>query len=160
MTLMRMSKFGDWTRAGVVLQTLSSGGITEAFSAQMRDDGELVLKTIIGHIEKQDLNWVPLSKETIALKNGDETIYVETGFLKDNLKVRKVRAPKNGITYFIGADAWTKHEPSGLKFSDLMIYLEYGTDRIPARPLIKPSLDEVKSTIEKHWRGSLRHLLK
>lgn len=156
---MRLSKFGDWTKAGVVLQSLSSNKIVPAFSAQIKEDGNLVLERIISHIDSQDLNWTPLSERTIELKNGDETIYVETGFLKSNLKVRKVRAPKNGVTYFIGADAWTKH-PSGLKFSDLMIYLEYGTANIPARPLIRPTYDELEDLLKRHWKQCLQDLMK
>lgn len=157
---MKLSKFGDWTKAGQVLQVLSSGGIVPAFQAQIEADGELILKTLRGHIDKQDLNWEPLSDRTIELKNGSEKIYVETGFLKENLKVRKVRSPKNGITYFIGADAWTTHKPSGLKFSDLMIYLEYGTSTIPPRPLIRPTMEELESTIKKHWNTVLKDLVK
>lgn len=156
---MRVSKFGGWTRAGIVLQALSSNKIIPAFSAQLKEDGDMILEKIRGHIDAQDLNWTPLSEHTIALKSGDETIYVETGFLKDNLKVRKVKAPKNGVTYFIGADAWTKH-PSGLKFSDLMIYLEYGTANIPARPLIRPTFEELESVLKKHWENCLKDLIR
>lgn len=157
---MRLSKFGDWTRAGQILQVLSTGRIVPAFQAQLKEDGELILKTIKGHIDSQDLNWTPLSEHTIELKNGDETIYVETGFLKDNLKVRKVKSPKNGVTYFIGADAWTTHKPSGLKFSDLMIYLEYGTANIPPRPLIRPTMEELESIIKSHWTKLMKDLVK
>lgn len=156
---MRLSKFGDWTKAGVVLQSLSSNKIVPAFSAQIKEDGNLILERIVSHIDSQDLNWTPLSERTIELKNGDETIYVETGFLKSNLKVRKVKAPKNGVTYFIGADAWTKH-PSGIKFSDLMIYLEYGTANIPARPLIRPTYDELEDLLKSHWKQCLQDLMK
>lgn len=157
---MRLSKFGDWTRAGQVLQVLSSGSIVPAFQAQLKEDGELILKTIKKHIDRQDLNWTPLSPRTVTMKNGDETIYVETGFLKDNLKVRKVKSPKNGVTYFIGADAWTTHKPSGQKFSDLMIYLEYGTADIPPRPLIRPTMEELESVIKSHWSKLLKDLVK
>lgn len=156
---MRLSKFGDWTKAGVLLQSLSSNKIVPAFSAQLKEDGNLILERIVSHIDSQDLNWTPLSERTIELKNGDETIYVETGFLKNNLKVRKVKAPKNGVTYFIGADAWTKHS-SGIKFSDLMIYLEYGTANIPARPLIRPTYDELEDLLKRHWKQCLQDLMK
>lgn len=157
---MKLSKFGDWTKAGQILQILSSGSIIPAFQAQITSDGELILKTLKGHIDRQDLNWTPLSNQTIELKNGSEKIYVETGFLKENLKVRKIRSPKNGITYFIGADAWTTHKPSGLKFSDLMIYLEYGTSTIPPRPLIRPTMEELEPIIKKHWKELIKDLVK
>ena len=48
-----MSKFGDWTRAGVVLQGLSVN-IAPAFKAQLEEDGNLILKTLVGHIDAQD----------------------------------------------------------------------------------------------------------
>lgn len=154
---MYMSKFGDWTKAGIILQNLTAN-IYPAYKAQLHEDGELLLKTIINHIDKQDLNWVPLAESTIQLKGGDETIYVETGYLKDNLEVRRVRAPKNGVTLFVGASAW-KTTPSGLKFSDLMIWLEYGTDKIPPRPLIRPSWEEVEPMLKNNWQELLQKLI-
>ena len=153
-----MKKYGDWAKAGIVLQGLSKS-LTPAFQAQLREDGELILSELRGHIDKQDLNWVPLSEHTIELKGGSDTVYVETGFLYNNLKVRKVRSTKNGVTFFIGADAWTT-TPSGEKFSDLMIWLEYGTDKIPPRPLIRPTWEEIEPIIKEHWKDLLDGLVK
>lgn len=145
----RVSKFGEWVKAGKILQLLSTQ-LTLAYKARLEEDGELVLKTIRGHIDAQDLPWTPLAPHTIELKKGDDTIYVETGWLRDNLEVRKVKSPKDGITLFVGASAWKRH-PSGEKFSDLMIYLEAGTDKIPPRPLVRPSWEEVEPFIRQHW---------
>lgn len=150
--------YGDWAKAGAILRGLAKGEILPAFEAQLKEDGELVLKTMLDHISAQDLRWQPLSEHTIELKGGSTTIYVDTGFLVNNLKVRKVRAPSNGVTFFIGADAWTT-TPSGEKFSDLMIWLEYGTDKMPARPLIRPSWEEVMPIIQQHWRELLEDLI-
>lgn len=154
---MRMSKFGDWARAGVIMQGLSVN-LCPAFKAQLQEDGELVLKTMINHIERQDLSWTPLAQRTVELKGGDTTIYVETGYLKENLEVRRVKSPKDGVTLFIGASAW-KRTDSGVKFSDLMIWLEYGTDKIPPRPLIRPSWEEVEPVIKNNWRELLQSLI-
>lgn len=154
---LRMSKYGDWAKAGIVLRGLSVG-IVPAFTAKLKEDGELILDTLTGHIDKQDLDWTPLAERTIELKGGSEIVYVETGFLRDNLKVRKVRAPKNGVTFFIGADAWTT-TPNGDKLSDVMIWLEYGTDKVPPRPLIRPTWEEIEPIIRDHWRELLSDLL-
>lgn len=151
-------QYGDWARAGIVLRGLSKN-ITPAFRAQLREDGELCLKTLQGHIDSQDLGWTPLSPHTITLKGGDSTIYVETGYLRSNLKVRAVSAPANGVSFFIGADAWTTHGPSGEKFSDLMIWLEYGTNKMPARPLIRPTWEELEPIIKEHWKELLSDLI-
>lgn len=152
-----MSKFGDWTRAGIVLQGLCIN-LIPAFKAQIESDGNLVLKTLLDHIDSQDLPWTPLSERTIELKGGDDTIYVETGYLRDNLQVRKIKSVSNGITLFIGASAW-KRTPEGTKLSDLMIWLEYGTDKVPPRPLIRPTWDEVEPILKDNWRDLLQDLI-
>ena len=152
-----MSKFGDWTRAGIVLQGLSVN-LVPAFKAQLEEDGNLILKTLVDHIDAQDLPWTPLSERTIELKGGDSTIYVETGFLRDNLQVRRVKSVANGMTLFIGASAW-KRTPEGVKLSDLMIWLEYGTDKVPPRPLIRPTWDEVEPILKDNWRALLQDLI-
>lgn len=152
-----MSKFGDWTRAGVVLQGLSVN-LFPAFKAQLEEDGNLILKTIISHIDAQDLPWTPLSERTIQLKGGDTTIYVETGYLKDNLQVRRIKSVANGMTLFVGASAWKK-TPEGVKLSDLMIWLEYGTDKIPPRPLIRPTWDEIEPILKDNWRELLQDFI-
>ena len=155
--MLKFSKFGDWTKAGKVLQGLQVN-LCPAFKAQLKEDGDLILSTIQGHIDKQDLGWIPLSSKTIEIKRGNSTIYVDTGYLRDNLEVRRVKSPKDGLTLFIGASAW-KRTPSGVKFSDLMIWLEYGADKIPARPLIRPSWEEVESIVKNNWKELLGDLV-
>lgn len=152
-----MSKFGDWEKVGRVLRTLSIR-LYPAFRAQLREDGEFFLKSVLDHIDAQDLSWTPLADKTIELKNGDDTFYVETGFLKDNLEVRKVKADSKSITLFIGASPW-KRTSSGEKLSDVMMWLEYGTDRVPPRPLIRPTWTEVEPVIKDNWRELLKDLI-
>lgn len=155
---MKLSKFGDWTKAGVILQALSTK-LKLAFTVQLKEDGDFILEKIRGHIDSQDLSWTPLSEKTIRLKNGDTTIYVETGYLRDHIKVRKVKSSKNGVTFFIGANAWDK-TPEGVKMSDLMIWLEYGTSDIPARPLIRPTYDEVEEVLKDNWSNLLIEIMR
>lgn len=152
-----IKRFGDWIKAGVVLKTINVQ-LKPAFEAQLKEDGELMLKSLLSHIDTQDLPWTPLSQRTIELKNGDDTIYVETGYLRNNLSVRKIRSSSNSLTFFVGASPW-KRTKEGVKLSDLMIWLEYGTDRIPARPLIRPTWMEVEPIIKDHWREFLEDLI-
>lgn len=141
---------GDWKRAGLTLRHVQSQ-LLPAFKAEIYEDGQFVLEKLQGHIDSQDLGWTPLSQRTVALKNGDSTIYVETGELRDGLVVRRIKSSANGATVFVGASPWKNHKGSGLKMSQLMIYLEYGTGKMPARPLIRPTLEEVHDIIEKNW---------
>lgn len=155
--MLRLKMTGDWNRAGLKLQNLAVK-LSPAFEAQFMEDGEFVLKTMQGHIDSQDLNWTPLSERTIELKGGDTTIYVETGQLRNGLVVRRIKSSVKGSTIFVGASPWKRHE-GGMKMSDLMIWLEYGTDKIPPRPLVQPTIEEVKDILRDHWEDLFKKLV-
>lgn len=153
---------GDWKRAGIYLKNLSTK-LTPAFQAQFYEDGEFVLDVMKSHIINQDLSWTPLAERTIELKGGDDTIYIETGRLLDGLTVRRIKSSNTGSTIFVGASPWKTHKnPRGaeVKMSDLMIWLEYGTDKMPPRPLIQPTYNEVSDLLHKHWKELMTVLVK
>lgn len=158
MSDMSLKLTGDWNRAGVYLKNLAIK-LKPTFEAQLWEDGKLVLETMRGHIDSQDLNWTPLSDRTIELKGGDTTIYVETGQLRNGLTVRRIKSTVKGSTLFIGASPWKRHE-GGMKMSDLMIWLEYGTDKIPPRPLVQPTMEEVEKILKEHWQELMKELVK
>ena len=149
---------GDWNRAGVYMKNLAVK-LKPSFEAQLYEDGEFVLEKLQGHIDSQDLGWTPLSEKTIALKGGDTTIYVETGALRNGLVVRRIKSTASGSTIFVGASPWKKHE-GGMSMSDLMIWLECGTDKIPPRPLIQPTIEEVEDIIKNNWTNLFSELVR
>ena len=155
---MSLTKTGDWKRAGVVLKGINTK-LSPTIKGQLLSDGQFILQKLQSHIDSQDLGWVPLSEKTIELKNGDDTIYIETGYLRGNLSVRKVKSSSKDTVYFIGASAWKKH-PSGVKFSDLMIWLEYGTNKQPPRPLIRPTFDEVNDLLKSNWLKTVLNFIR
>lgn len=150
---------GDWNKAGLYLQNLAVK-LYPAFLAQIEDDGQFVLEKMRGHIDSQDLSWTPLAERTVELKGGDDTIYVETGALRNGLSVRRIKSSAKGSTIFIGASPWKTHAPSGRKLSDLMIWLEYGTDKLPPRPLIQPTIEEVQDILTSNWESLMQELVK
>lgn len=156
--MMSLRLTGDWNRAGVHLRNLAVK-LKPAFEAQLYEDGEFVLEKMRDHIDNQDLNWTPLAERTVELKGGDDTIYVETGQLRDGLVVRRIKSTVKGSTIFVGASPWKRHE-SGMKMSDLMIWLEYGTDKIPPRPLVQPTIEEVKDILKSNWEDLMKELIK
>lgn len=149
---------GDWNKAGIYMKNLAVR-LKPAFELQLYEDGEFVLEKIKGHIESQDLQWTPLAERTIELKGGDETIYIETGELYKGLTVRRIKSSTKGSTIYIGASPWKRHK-GGMSMSDLMIWLEYGTDKIPPRPVIRPTYEEVQSILKKHWADLMKELLR
>ena len=155
---MSLTLTGDWNRAGIKLQNLAVK-LRPAFVARFEEDGEFVLETMRDHIDRQDLNWTPLSERTITLKGGDDTIYVDTGELRDGLSVRRIKSSMKGSTIFVGASPWKRHK-GGMKMSDLLIWLEYGTDKIPPRPLVQPTLEEVEKILKDTWKDLFSNLVK
>lgn len=149
---------GDWNRAGIYMRNLAVK-LKPAFEAQIYEDGEFVLEIMRDHIDSQDLSWTPLAERTVELKGGDTTIYVETGQLRNGLTVRRIKSSVKGSTVFIGASPWKRHS-SGMKMSDLMIWLEYGTDKIPPRPLVQPTFEEVQDLLKDHWEDLMKELIK
>lgn len=149
---------GDWNRAGLHLKNLAVQ-LNPAFQAQFDEDGQFVLEKMQGHIDSQDLGWTPLAQHTIELKGGDSTILVETGALRGGLSVRRIKSGVKGSTIFIGASPWKHHSPSGAKLSDLLTWLEYGTDKIPPRPLVKPTIEEVQGVLQQHWQDLMKDLV-
>lgn len=149
---------GDWNKAGLHLQNLAVK-LKPAFEAQLWEDGQMTLKVMQGHIDNQDLSWTPLSERTVELKGGDTTIYVETGELRNGLSVRRIKSSVKGSTIFVGASPWKRHS-GGMRLSDLMIWLEVGTDKMPPRPLIEPSIEEVQDIIQSNWKELMKELVK
>lgn len=155
---MSLKMTGDWNRAGLHLQNLAVK-LRPAFQAQFEEDGKFVLEKMQSHIDKQDLSWTPLAERTIELKGGDDTILVETGQLRNGLSVRRIKSSVKGSTIFVGASPWKRHE-GGMKLSDLLIWLEYGTDKMPPRPLVQPTIEEVQKILTDHWKELFEDLVK
>lgn len=145
---------GDWDRAVFSLQNLAKK-LNPSFKSDFDSDAEYVLETLKNHIVRQDLGWVPLSEHTIQLKGGSKTIMIETGTLLNSFEVKPVSG--NDYSLFVGVDSGS--HPSGEDVQDIMMWLEYGTDKMPPRPLIQPTYKEVQKELKNRWRKVLADLV-
>lgn len=162
MLVMRMASriVGDWKKATIQLELLSKGDVINQTAKKVIDsNAELIVDTLKSHIDKQDLNWKPLAQSTIDAK-GHDSAYYDTGELRDSLSARKLRSGKKVVRVIVGASPYKTHKASGLKLTDLLIFMEYGTKNMPARPLLRPTLKELKPRLVKQWKKSLANTIK
>lgn len=148
---------GDWDKAGIFLRSLPAV-ISKTARAGLNKDAEAIKQRMIDHIENQDLPWKPLSPITIKLK-GHDKIYIETGELKESIGIIKIDG-RIKYTLFVGWQKGQTHKASGNDINELMIWLEYGTSKMPARPLIRPVKEEMKSIVKKGVIESLASIFK
>lgn len=140
---------GDWTGAFLAIDKLSK--FSPLAKAVLDESGDLVLEKIQSNITNQSLGWTPLSSETIRIKGGS-TILVETGSLKDSFAVRK---SGSGIVVAVSGTS----SRTGIPMTQLLAYHEYGTSRTPARPIVKPTWEQVEGEVKQLWENFLKDIV-
>lgn len=163
---------GDWNR---VVDRLGNIGarIRETCGAAMSESIALVEKTVVKHIDNQDLGWPPLSKKYARykertrsgkwrrkrLKAGkatprrlSEKMLIATGAYRNAITSHKI-SPFEGEVGVSRQEAYD----DGEKIANIGQIMEEGTrdDRIPARPHWEPSAEEVEGKIEKLFEKGL-----
>lgn len=113
-------------------------------------------------IENGSLDLEPLTEAYLRhkiAKGLDERILIATREYLDKLKV--VKTPE-GV--FVGARPGETHEASGVDMASLAMWLEYGTQNLPARPHFGPAWDMfwpeaqkrllklIQDEIDEYWR--------
>lgn len=146
---------GDWAKASQILNNLPER-VKPAFEAQLSFDGDMLAFNMRSHIYAQDLGWAPLSPSTIQKKHGNATIYIESGVLLGSIQAIAIGGIGD-FTMFIGPRGAAS---KGVDIETVMGWMEFGTSKMPPRPLLRPTLDEAKDILKQHWRETLRDLLR
>lgn len=152
-----MSLFtGAWVSVKIWLRRVVTGSLGEVVGKQIQLLGETVLSKVRAHIVARDLGWAPLAPSTIARKAHDRP-YIETMEYYRNV-VLEVEVTRLSTRVRIGP---TKAKGrKGVPIAVVAKWLEYGVmagkRKIPARPLWRPSFDELKATAD--WAGVMRTL--
>ena len=98
---------------------------------------------VLHHLNMQDLAWTPLAVYTVQKKDSS-LILLDTFLYRDS-----IRAWKTKSAGYVGVNNTVAY-PSGIKICEVAIDNEFGTQKIPARPLWQPSANDVRA-----WRSSL-----
>ena len=128
-----IEKFGNWEAAARGLAVLGPELASAAMWGQQKA-AEKYIKIVKGHIDNQDLGWVPLSENT---NSGDTRILVDTEAYRSAIK-----AWRTGYVYYAGVkSSATNHR--GTSIVDYATMHEHGWGHVPKRALWEPSYHEM-----------------
>lgn len=133
-------KVGDWDGTIRFIQQTLGVDATRVVQNAQKTEAENLVEVVKGHIENQDLPWVPLSPRHV-LKKGHDNIYQHTGVYYNNIRVWK-----EGKAYLAGVKKgvlYTNRGGSKISLETVARWMEFGTRRLPERPLWRPSIEEV-----------------
>lgn len=128
------SKIGPWEAAGEFVRSLPQHLRRSAMTAQEKA-ARRYLRIIKTHLELQDLPWAPHSSK---YSNRTGKILVDSGHMK-----KAIRYWQYKYVVYIGIKRGIKHRENGQELADIASFHEYGTSKMPARPLFAPSLEEM-----------------
>lgn len=134
----KQSNFPDW--------------VQEKFAAYMAKELRNQFKDAITK-QRFKSTWPPLSipyRDWKGDHNLSLNIWEATGYLKKSIVYRK----RNGY-YLVGIDPYKKYK-DGPKVLYVAQCIEYGTSRMPARPLFRPIFNQVRKNIRRYWVKFLR----
>lgn len=138
--------YGDWEKVKSWAQDKKRQPIDKEIKKAMMAWGRDVIKRLKKHIEDQDLEWAPLSPAT---KKTTKTTLLEKGEYKRSIKGELNDKDKFNITLDIYPHG--THSKNSIPMDLLGSYHEFGTSKMPSRPLWRPVANEAVMT--KEWKA-------
>lgn len=128
---------GNWTAISWMMASLPLDIKQSYIKAQITIAKKL--KTIIkNHIKNNDLGWQELDSSTIRRKGHDRPWY-DTGAIYNNIDI-----VTKGVNVFVGIKPGIMTYKGDRTLTAIAASMEYGTGKMPARPLFLPSSKEIK----------------
>lgn len=97
--------------------------------------------------------WEPLDKDYLEWKRRqglDTRIWIATGMLRDSISVYR----SNGA-WVVGINQRMRYPGSKVHMYKVLRWMEYGTSRMPARPLFRPVKRLIQGRMRKYWNQFL-----
>ena len=96
--------------------------------------------------------WPPLNMNYLRYKRVHHLsmkTWKATGLLQ-----KSIVAKRRAISYYVGVDP-NKRYRNGAKVIDIAACMEYGTSRMPARPLFRPIFEDIRKNVKNYWEDFL-----
>jgi len=139
-------------KPGVVMATKEERRYLGRFARFMADVMSMRLEEAIdrqSYIYNNYKNWEPLSIEYYKYKerkNLSLKIWEATSLLKNNITYW--RSDNNWV---VGVPRNIYYEDTGVRVHTVVRWMEYGTIKMPARPLFRPVRDRLSKDIRMYW---------
>lgn len=130
--------YGDWDSLQGWFAWLAAGGHVPAMEEALGKIGVAVKQALQQHILNQDLPWAPLSDRTVR-KKGHDTIYIETGRYVNSIETE---VNSEGLEAAVSIFPTGKYS-DGTKVDKVAFDMEFGTSRMPSRPLWRRVAEEM-----------------
>jgi len=144
-----------WESLNTWFTTVKVKVSSSALESHLEVLGADISKAVADHIRSQDLKWAKLSAYTIY-KKGHDKIYLDSWEYVRSIRA-KVEKSATSATLTVSPEG--NHKKSGLSMQDLARILEYGDVGLPARPLWRPTFEELRSNPKfKPLKGLMKSL--
>lgn len=128
---------GNWTAMSWMMANMPAD-ITTSYIAAQSTIGKKLVEIVKNHIKNSDLPWRALAQKTIDAKGHGRPWY-DTGAIYNNIDI-----VTKGINVFVGVKSGVMHPKGKRTLTAVAASMEYGTSKMPARPLFLPSSKELK----------------
>lgn len=153
----RFEFYGDWATFSRGVRHLESDAFVDGVTEDLERLGHQIEYSLKSHIIKQDLPWKKLSKITVALKHGREEILIDTAGYAASFSVEVNQRWKRYLELTVYPKGNVPDR--GVSYQQIAYWHEYGTSRMPERPLWRPVADEIDSMEAFKALQSLNHLM-
>tara|TARA_R110002020_G_scaffold54690_5_gene152280 strand:- start:6576 stop:7121 length:546 start_codon:yes stop_codon:yes gene_type:complete len=128
---------GKWTAASWMMASMPMD-IRNSYIAAQVTIGKKLKQIIKDHIKNSDLGWEPLADSTRDRKGHGRPWY-DTGAIYNNIDIIT-----KGTNVFVGVRPGVMHPKGKRTLTAVAASMEYGTNKMVARPLFLPSSKELK----------------
>lgn len=132
---------------------LNKDRLYEEFTAYIAELYRDKLKEFIDTQKFKDM-WIPLSNSYLAYKKKKGyslKIWEATGHLKNSIIYWRRRS-----TFMVGVHGNKIYPGTDLKVRDVVLFMEYGTTKMPARPLFRPTVSYIRQHMPEITREFIR----
>lgn len=142
--------YGDWGKLKKFTKNFSKDLIPNAHNLTVTE-GNRVASEIKESLLNQALPHTDIKQETKDKKNSSK-ILVETGTLANSIQA----IPQGNEVIIV---PYGDHPTGDLSASELAIIHEYGTDKIPPRPFIRPAYEENKDKVGENFEDLVDNVI-